>query len=127
MYIECIISAFNIVFISQHGPVHLPQHGTLCGSINVVSVMCVVVSGLLLLPHSHENTFLANGRTKHPILSEVQIIMQNRSICSPFLLHLQGSCELIPRTDCWLLFILNDFFISDHKCLEGSKCYSFFS
>jgi uncharacterized FAD-dependent dehydrogenase len=46
---------------------HSYQHG----SMNVVSVFCVVASGLLL-PHSYENSFLANGRSKHPrLLSEV--------------------------------------------------------
>jgi hypothetical protein len=45
--------------------------------------------------------------------------MQNRSICSPSLLHLHWSCKSIPLTDCGFLFIFNGFFISHLKFLEG--------
>jgi hypothetical protein len=51
---------------------HSLQHSTLCSSINVVGVVCVVVSGRLLSTCCHENTFLAYGKAKHPsLLSEV--------------------------------------------------------
>jgi hypothetical protein len=47
----------------------------MCSSIDVVSVVSVVVSGLLLLPCSHENMILANENAKHPrLLSVVQIL-----------------------------------------------------
>jgi hypothetical protein len=76
----------HIVFISHHGPVHSAQHSTPRSSINVVSVVCVAVSGLLLLSCSHENMFLA---VESLLCFSVKciFIMQNRIVCSS-LLHL---------------------------------------
>jgi hypothetical protein len=72
-HIKFITSAFNIVFISHGDQYHSPQHGTMSSSINMVDVVCVVVSAFLLLPYRHENILLANGRAKHlRLLSEVQ-------------------------------------------------------
>jgi hypothetical protein len=45
----------------------------MCSSTSVLGGFCVVMSGLLLLPYSHKNTFLANGRAKHSrLLCEMQ-------------------------------------------------------
>jgi hypothetical protein len=111
----------HIVFISHHGPVHSAQHSTLWSSINVVSVVCVVVSGLLLLSCSHENMFLAMERLLWFSVKCI-FVMQNRIVCSPSLLHLHLSCKWIHLSDGGFLFIFN-IFISDHKALQF---YSYF-
>jgi hypothetical protein len=76
---------------------HSPQHGSMCSSINVVGVACVVVTGLLLLPHIHENMFLANRREKHPrLLREVQTHHAKLRYMFSFLASFTLKCKSVP-------------------------------
>jgi hypothetical protein len=87
-----------------------------------VPLMWQMLFGLLLLPCHYENMFLANGRLNILDFSvKCSLIVQNRSICSPSLLHLYWSYKSIPLTDCGFLFILDEFSISDHIFLQRTN------